>query len=55
MLNIYWLQNHPPLPQWMPILLREIGEYLFIQKNIVAKGNVLDKLKVWGNRDKRIS
>ena len=32
MLNTYWLQNHPPFPLWMPILLREIGELLFIKK-----------------------
>lgn len=55
MLNTYWLQNNPPLTQWMSILLREIGEYLYIQKNVVAKDTVLDELKVWGNRDKRIN
>lgn len=55
MLNTYWLQNHPPFPQWMPILLREIREFLTIKHNIKSNKDVLQKLKVWGNRDKRIS
>lgn len=54
MLNTYWLQNRPTFPQWMPVLLREISHFLMIRENIKSPKEVLEKLKVWGKRDKRI-
>lgn len=55
MLNTYWLQNHPPLPHWMPILLREIKVFLDIKPQELTKEKLIKELKVWGNRDKRIN
>lgn len=55
MLNTYWLQNHPPFPQWMPILLREIKVFLELKQKALTKEQFIMELKVWGNRDKRIN
>lgn len=55
MLNAYWLQNHPPIPQWMPILFREITSFLKIKYSNEAIEKTIQELEVWGNRDKRIS
>ncbi|AVK85902.1 hypothetical protein C3943_21590 [Lysinibacillus sp. B2A1] len=55
MLNTFWLQNHPSFPQWMPVLLREITAFLKIKHNNATIEEIIKELKVWGNRDKRIS
>jgi len=54
MLNTYWLQNHPPFPEWMPILLREIQQFLLLKEKRDSRIHTLEQLKVWGLRDKRI-
>lgn len=54
MLNTYWLQNHPSFPEWMPILLREIQQFLLLKENRGSRIHTLEQLKVWGLRDKRI-
>lgn len=52
MLNIYWLQNDPPLKQWMPYLLREIDAFLLIKHHYRDAQQALQQLERWGNRDK---
>ena len=54
MLNTYWLQNRPPFPEWMPILLREIQQFLRLKQNQHGRTNILEQLEEWGLRDKRI-
>ncbi|TCI77785.1 hypothetical protein EVJ20_07440 [Exiguobacterium sp. SH0S1] len=54
MLNTYWLQNRPSFPEWMPILSREVAHFLTI-KSASSQGEALiERLKVWGEREKRI-
>jgi len=54
MLNTYWLQNRPPFPEWMPILLREIQHFLLLKNKQHSKADILEQLEMWGLRDKRI-
>lgn len=54
MLNTYWLQNKPEFPQWMPILLKEIEYFLHMKDKEYDIEKLIDELKVWGQRDKRV-
>lgn len=54
MLNTYWLQNKPEFPQWMPILLKEIECFLQMKDKEDTIEKLIDELKVWGQRDKRV-
>lgn len=55
MLNTYWLQNHPPIVNWFPVLINEIKEFLIIRASNETNEKIMGYMKVWGKRDKRIS
>jgi len=54
MLNTYWLQNRPSFPEWMPILMREVAHFLTIKSSNAQGEELIEQLKRWGEREKRI-
>lgn len=54
MLNTYWLQNRPTFPEWMPILVREVAQFLTIKSSNSQGEELIEQLKRWGEREKRI-
>lgn len=55
MLDTYWLQNHPLIVNWFPVLINEIKEFLIIRASNETNEKIMGYMKVWGKRDKRIS
>lgn len=55
MLNTYWLQNHPPIAKWLPVLMEEIKAFLAIQASNATNEKLMNAMKAWGKRDKRIN
>lgn len=55
MLNTYWLQNRPSFPEWMPILVREVAQFLTIKSSNAQGEELIEQLKRWGEREKRIT
>lgn len=54
MLNTYWLQNRPEFPEWMPILVREVAQFLTIKSSNAQSEELIERLERWGKREKRI-
>ncbi|WP_269317703.1 hypothetical protein [Exiguobacterium sp. KJ 601] len=54
MLNAYWLQNRPTFPEWMPILIREVAQFLTIKSSHDQGEELIERMKGWGEREKRI-
>lgn len=58
MLDEYWLRNNPPVQKWLPVLLKEVDEYLRIRANAKADASKIETLyneiERWGRREKHV-